>query len=342
MQATVADHLIKGLQRERVSCVAISSSSQFIAFSSETTVTVIRADTFENVHTQNLSSVSYLEFSHDDSLLVSACNLGATRKPTVYIQPFDKACGTVGDHQTSLNLEGIGCVTAVKLSPDSQSIACISLGLTGGVWDAQSGQMTLALRAGSTQRRTPTFTDIMWLANRKIIALSHGMVACTCSWDASTGGLVTYIPSHLGPNYLSYEPGAGYIVQGKEVILPGRLSWALNDPALSTLLKQMRKDAEDELSTGRTHAWSKVRVPSPDERYTAVELDDVGLVVGVRTRSGGIKQHRKLEGHTEKIYCLVWAPDGQYVVSCGLDDTLRLWTVDHKVCVCVCVLYSYK
>ncbi len=314
----------------------------------------MRADTLENVHTQNLSSVSYLEFNHDDSLLVTACDLHRNREPTVYIQPFDKASGTVGDHQSLLNLEGVSDIMAIKLSPDGQRIACITCTHTGGVWDVQSGQMTLALHSGNTRLYSEKITDIVWLGNRKIVAQcsNHDVEPHVCSWDAVSGGLVTYIPSVLDDQGLMrFCRNHVHIVLGKETVIPVLLKETVipvlfgGRSVAQKVLDKIKRDAHEELDVGKTHILHKQgRLLSPDKRYVAVKWvksDYVGLMVGVGMPDGRIKTERKLEGHSEGIRHLKWAPDGQYVVSCGRDDTLRLWTAGHEVCLCVLYVCMY-
>ena len=39
-----------------------------------------------------------------------------------------------------------------------------------------------------------------------------------------------------------------------------------------------------------------------------------------------------LEGHTDLVTKMVFAPGGHHVVSCGYDNTLRVWDLDRNVC----------
>lgn len=63
---------------------------------------------------------------------------------------------------------------------------------------------------------------------------------------------------------------------------------------------------------------------SPDDSQVAVG-DDVGLVVLVDRASGEVV--KSLKGHTHSVLGVAFDPEGEHLVSTGLDSTIRLWSV---------------
>lgn len=41
-----------------------------------------------------------------------------------------------------------------------------------------------------------------------------------------------------------------------------------------------------------------------------------------------LKLESNLDGHTDRVWCVRWHPNGRYIATCSADRTIRIWSKD--------------
>ena len=83
-------------------------------------------------------------------------------------------------------------------------------------------------------------------------------------------------------------------------------------------------------------ADSQVRVWSNDADAAKV-VTEAGKVAGARPAV----PHMLLCGHSAPVYGLDFSPDGEHLLSCSTDFTVRLWSLELQACLCVYTGHAY-
>ncbi len=173
----------------------------------------------------------------------------------------------------------------------------------------------------------------MWDSDSKIIAIGQGIDRVMLAWDPITGQKLTDVGN------LDHVRRCVFTVAGRQI------NFERDSVDAYQILAQIRSGIPDELRILRTYAEgqnSKYAV-SRDGRLVAKNDNQVVRVCDVATG----REMRVLVGHADFVTCMTWSKDGEHLVSCGPDSTLRVWTSGARVrivcvytwrmCICICI-----
>ncbi|KAH7323304.1 hypothetical protein B0J17DRAFT_620985 [Rhizoctonia solani] len=194
-------------------------------------------------------------------------------------------------------------------SPDSNSIAAISLGGDIYIWDSNSGEMTLEPIKAEKEGRVIEFS-----ADSKTVITGWRNGAAHI-WDVQTGQLVSsnQPPDGLDVAAFAFSPShQSYIITSNQYednpMLYQSGPWT-QDHTTSTL-------------EGHKRYIRTVRYSSDGTQIASGSEDKTMHIWSVHT---GLSVFGPLRGHTETINSVAYSPDGTFVVSASSDKTIRIW-----------------
>ncbi|CAE6503344.1 unnamed protein product [Rhizoctonia solani] len=202
----------------------------------------------------------------------------------------------------------MGFVSATY-SPDSNTIAAISLGGDIYIWDSNSGMMNLAPIKAEKEGRAIEFS-----ADGKtlITGWRNGAVHI---WDVRTGQLVSsnQPPDGLDVAAFAFSPShQSHIITSNEYednpVLYPSIPWTQDHPP-GTLQGHKRYIRTVQYSSDSAH------IASGSEDKT----------VHIWSARTGLPVFGPLRGHTETVNSVACSPDGTYVASASKDMTIRIW-----------------
>ncbi len=230
--------------------------------------------------------------------------------------------------QEALTLRGhTGPVTGVVFSPDGKRLASGSEGYAQGerlgevkIWDAQTGQQLLSLKGLSGYVRRVCFspdgqrlaTAVDFYDKQKL--REHGEVKV---WDAQSGKELLTLKGHTGFVYsVCFSP------DGR------RLASSLTDGTVKVWEAQT---GQERLTLKGHHPVGISVCFSPDGSRLASAAD--GYDEQKRLTHGEVKvwdarAGRELltfKGHTGRVWCVCFSPDGQRLATASNDRTARVW-----------------
>ena len=255
-----------------------------------------------------------------------------------------------------------GAITSVAYSPDGRLIVSASEDGTIKIWDVSTGRETLTLRGHSSHVVNATFSP----DGSRILSGGPGDVGQIKVWDASTGQLLFAIrESRTDVTDVTYSPDGRRVAScgvnddkstritvwdvttGKRILrlkgFPDK-SDMVTDVAFSPDGRQIAGSCWDTIIVWDALSGRKIRTLkdrraeiasiafSPDgQSIVAAGAENLSLRDNgpVRIRMWDVvtgKETRTLKGHSGGMSTVVFAPDGDRVISCGAEDGLvKVW-----------------
>ncbi|KAF7975275.1 hypothetical protein HWV62_10164 [Athelia sp. TMB] len=202
-------------------------------------------------------------------------------------------------------------VSAVAYSPNGRRIASASLDGTIRVRDTETGEELWA----PFQRHSKAVLSIAYSPSGRHI-VSGSFDDTVQIWDSETGEAVGESPfkHYAGVNCVTYSSDGMHI-----------LSCAIN--GLVRIWNVQTGKAGTPPIEGKgdylsTPTWCVAY--SPDGLHIVVGYDNTGKINVYDTETGGAVGP-SLKGHSGRVNCIVYSPDGTRIASCSLDNTIRLW-----------------
>lgn len=234
-------------------------------------------------------------------------------------------------------------IQSLAASPDGVFLASGSADRSVRIWNFENGDLIHVLGGHAGEIASLAFSSDTRL-------LASGDANQVRIWDIETGKLVKQFPMVDGPvKQLAFESAKSFLLASGQTslsilslaeempptLIPERVrSWQLLEPC-QTGVKETRLVTSS--SYKKIRLWS---IPAgqqlaafeglADGENLCASLDDQFIIASERNllRRWEIetgKHEVDLEGHTGRITCLLYNPQGKFLLSAGEEGSIRLW-----------------
>jgi WD40 repeat protein/serine/threonine protein kinase len=239
-------------------------------------------------------------------------NLLATSAKDGLIRFWDPATGKPVRDRDIAKAHGGQWVDGLTFSPDGRLLASIGTDEKVRLWDVDTGKQRYEFPTVYPKRSEGSLRRTAFSLDGRLLACG-GAGNTVKVWDVATGREKMSLPGHE-----NVVKGVFFSPQGDRLF-----SWAWGSEAKVWDLAAGGR----ELFTLRYAGWAWSADFSPDGNLLAAggNVDDPVVKV-YDARTGQLL--RKLEGHTDRVNCVAFHPDGRRLASCGSDKTVRIWELD--------------
>jgi len=189
------------------------------------------------------------------------------------------------------------CVNSVAYSPDGEKIVSGSDDHSALVWNARSGKRIRKLTMSNPIHSVGFNPDSSMIASDS----QDGTIRI---WDSTTGQNIHSLFLGDTPLSLAFSPNGQYLVLGTN---SGVNIWEV----------ESWKKARDCIDK----CFVRDVAVSPDSNHVAYSRGQNVCVMDMKTGN----DIAKLKGHTNKVTCLAFSPDGTWIASGSWDKTIRIW-----------------
>jgi serine/threonine protein kinase/uncharacterized protein with WD repeat len=201
-------------------------------------------------------------------------------------------------------------VMAVSWSPDGSLIASISADEVAKVWDALSGDTkktyTDSARVPMTSNSKPC---IDWSQKNGFIASTINDTTVAV-WEPLTGRAVLHFAGKAPVGALAWSPDGRYLAIGYYNPDDSVKIYAMPSGNLVQTIRGSKGNLIYSLS------WS------PDGKALAVACGDEVHIWNFAARTLALIY----TGHQNSVMSVCWSHSGEYLLSCGFDQTVQTWT----------------
>jgi serine/threonine protein kinase len=203
------------------------------------------------------------------------------------------------------NLNNVGAVNTVALSPDGLYLASGSFG-TIRIWNAKSGRLERTLNQVHSRKALRSLA----VSPDSEILVSGGDDNNAIMWNLKSGKRILTIPAHSGGvNSIAFSNDGGFFATGSDDKTV-RLWDTKTGRRLLTL-------------TGHTGPVNAVALSRDGQTLASGSTDRSVRLWNLKT--GEVR--RILTGHAGAVNAVTFSPNGQVVASASTDNTIRLWNV---------------
>lgn len=291
---------IQGQKKEIINGVACSSDGKKIAVAGDdgnVRVWDIASGKILFTLGKDLLSSDAVAFSPDGRLLAAAVSAGGRRGHAV--QVWDLATGQlVHDMREHTQL-----ITDIDFSPDGNRIASVGNDNTLRIWNVKYGTLE------TTQKETKNnLLSVAYSPDGRNIVATENWDGKIEMWDAVNVRLIRSVQGHA-----DWVLCAAYSPDGKEFVTGSRdgsvYVWNAESGARLRVLREPELDAVNSVAY------------SPDGRYVVAATQSRNILFWPKT---GGKLFNFYAGHELSVTSLAFS-SGKYLVSAGLDGSIRIW-----------------
>jgi len=222
-------------------------------------------------------------------------------------------------------------VTCVSFAPDGKTLASAGSDQTIRLWETATGKQIRKL-----QGHTDQVLSVSFAPDGKTLA-SAGSDQTIRLWETTAGKQIQKLQGHT-----SYVSSVSYAPDGKILISASAdQTIRLWEVATGKELQQLQGHTDKVLSAcyamdGKTLAsagsdqtirlWEAATGKELHQQHGRQTLASAGRDRTIRLWEVATgKEIRKLQGHTDPVFSVTYAPDGKTLASAGEDQTIRLW-----------------